>query len=486
MAKKIITLYIDDTSVRVLALHGRRIKKWAELPLEPGLVQNGVVLKEAEVAARVRQLMRSLRLKARKIIVGISGLHCLSRPITLPHLPGDMLDEAVKRETKSALPVPLEQLYLSWQTLPAPPGKTRVFLVAIPRPTADALLKTLARAGLKPYLMDLKPLALARAAREVNAIIVDVQPTEFDLVIVGDGVPQPIRTVPLPAEALSWPEKLPIIKNDLARTIEFYNANNPEKPLPTTTPLLVSGELASEPELLEALADGLGYPVSPMPVPLECVRADFNPERYTANMGLALKEIPADKETSPLATNLNALPAPYRAKPISLTNILAPPAAAVAIGIIAFLLMLIQGAATDAAATRSQMNTANQRLQQKMAQGQELAGKITELENKIAEADASGNNFIAAHGHLKRRSNEAKSIEITLNRLPGTLSLGILSYADRILTANGRSPDEDEVLAYLKDLVNSGQFSEVVLTSLRKAGDEGVDFTLLLRIEAGE
>ena len=64
--------------------------------------------------------------------------------------------------------------------------------------------------------------------------------------------------------------------------------------------------------------------------------------------------------------------------------------------------------------------------------------------------------------------------------------MGSLSYADHILTADGRSSDEDEVLAYLEDLANSGQFSEVVPTSLRKAGDEGVDFTLLLRIEAGE
>jgi len=64
--------------------------------------------------------------------------------------------------------------------------------------------------------------------------------------------------------------------------------------------------------------------------------------------------------------------------------------------------------------------------------------------------------------------------------------MGSISYADRILTADGRSSDEDEVLAYLEDLANSGQFSEVVPTSLRKAGDEGVDFTLLLRIEAGE
>ena len=37
MAKNVVTLYIDDTSIRLLVAHGNRIKKWADLPLEPGL-----------------------------------------------------------------------------------------------------------------------------------------------------------------------------------------------------------------------------------------------------------------------------------------------------------------------------------------------------------------------------------------------------------------------------------------------------------------
>jgi hypothetical protein len=33
MAKKVVTLYIDDTSIRLMVAQGKRIKKWADLPL---------------------------------------------------------------------------------------------------------------------------------------------------------------------------------------------------------------------------------------------------------------------------------------------------------------------------------------------------------------------------------------------------------------------------------------------------------------------
>ena len=74
--------------------------------------------------------------------------------------------------------------------------------------------------------MDIKPLALARLAREPNAIIVDVQPSEFDIIIMVNGIPQPIRTVPFSREALSLKERLVIVKDELERTVQFYNSNN--------------------------------------------------------------------------------------------------------------------------------------------------------------------------------------------------------------------------------------------------------------------
>ncbi len=50
MAKNIVTLYVNDTSLRLMVTDGKQIKEWAELSLEPGLVENTVVIKEAEFA----------------------------------------------------------------------------------------------------------------------------------------------------------------------------------------------------------------------------------------------------------------------------------------------------------------------------------------------------------------------------------------------------------------------------------------------------
>ena len=481
MAKKVVTLYIDDTSIRLLVAHGKRIKKWADLPLEPGLVKNNVVVKEAEVAAKIKQLFKAQKVKVKKVILGLSGLHCLSRPIILPQLPKVMLAEAVRREAKRVLPVPLEQLYLSWQTIPAPEGKIQVFMVAIPCNTADVLLKVLHQAGLKPYLMDIKPMLLARVVKEATAVIVDVQPTEFDIVVIANGITQPIRTVPLPSETLSWQEKLPLIKNDLDRTIKFYNSNNLEKPLASSVPIFASGELADEPELCQSLSDELGYPVLPLPSPLPECPEGLDPNRYMVNIGLALKELPPEKETEFSVANLNALPTPYQPKPLSLIKVFALPSATMTLGLLVLMAILTQGASADIASMRGQLDATNQLLQQKLSQRQEVVGNIAELEKKIAEAGASCDNITTALDSLERQIIGINGdLGETISSLPSTLSLTSISHASSTMTLNGRSPSEAEILSYLRNLDASGRFSEITFTSVRRIEGEGVDFTLTL------
>ena len=45
MAKDIVTLYIDDTSLRLMVTRGKRIKKMAELPLQFSLADIDVSIK---------------------------------------------------------------------------------------------------------------------------------------------------------------------------------------------------------------------------------------------------------------------------------------------------------------------------------------------------------------------------------------------------------------------------------------------------------
>ena len=176
MAKKITTLYINDTSIKLMVTNGKRISKLADAPLDMSLADTSANVREAEVATKIRQLFQTHNIKAKKVIIGLSGLHCLSRPVILPQLPRAMLDEAVIREAERVLPVPPEQLHISWEIASVTDNKMQAFIVAIPRQIADTLLKVLDQVGLKPYMMDIKPLALARLSKEPTSIIVDVQP----------------------------------------------------------------------------------------------------------------------------------------------------------------------------------------------------------------------------------------------------------------------------------------------------------------------
>jgi type IV pilus assembly protein PilM len=486
MAEKLFTLYIDDASLRLMVTRGQRVRKWAEAPLEPGMVQNNVVIKEAEVTARIKQLLKAERVKTKKVILGLSGLHGLTRPVALPPLPKAMLAEAVVREARSLLPVSPEQLYISWQTTLTTEEKTEVFMVAVPRKTADTLVKTVQRAGLKVESMDLKPMALARVAREETAIIVDVQSTEFDIVVMAEGIPQPIRTVPFPAEAVSLSDKLPMIKKELDRTIKFYNSNNPEKPLDSSVSIFVSGELADEPESCQSLSDELGYPVLPLSSPLECPPS-MPSSRYLANIGLALKELPLAKESGLSVADLDVLPEAYRPKPISLTRVLALPSVALFIGLLIPLVMFIQDTSADIAVTGTKIDTTNQLTQQRLSQREALTADIAELEAELAAAESSQASFTVALDSLEKQNKGINGdLELAVNCLPATANLASITHASQTLTLSGSSPSEAEVLAYLTSLDNSGRFAEIIVSSIKRVDDEGMDFTLVLKTGGGD
>ena len=480
MAKSVVTLYIDDASLRLLVAKGKRVKKWADLPLESRLVRDGVVFHEAKLAAKIKELLKAQRVRTNKVIAGLSGLHCLCRVIILPHLPEAMLAEAIRREAERVLSVPLEQLYISWQIISTSAEEIQVFLAAVPCNAADALIETLRQAGIKPYLMDLAPLALARVANKATAIIIDARSTELDIVVMVDGVPQLIRSLPLPSKTPSLQEKLPTIREELERTIKFYNSSQPAKPLKPGLPILVSGELADEPELCQSLSDELGYPVLPLASPLKCPEG-LAPSQYMVNIGLALKELSPEKEASLSVVNLNALPEVYRPKAPRFVKVLIKAIIIImAIGSLVPLVMLVRSAAADTVSLQAQLDAANQRLEQRYTQQQSQREEITELEKKVAELEVIDSALTAVRSNFRRQQQIVNGdLEVTTSNLPGTLDLSRIAHASVELTISGMSPNKTEVLAYANALRASGRFSQVIVSSIEEVED-GVSFTLTL------
>lgn len=480
-SKKVTTLYIDDSGIHLLVVRGRAVKKYACLPLEPGMVDGGVIVKEAEVAGIVRKLLKSQKVRARKVVAGLSGQLCLTRPMTLPQLPRSMLAEAVMREAKRVLPLSLEQFYITWHIVAAPPGKIQVFLTAVRCQNADALVKSLRLAGLNPHIMDLKPLAIARLVREGTAVVVDVQPTEFDIIIMSDGVPQPIRTVSFPGEVYSWQEKLPVIKAELERTVNFYNSNSPDKHITPDVRVYVSGELSARTELCESLASALGNPVLPLTSPF-AFPADMDCGDYLVNIGMALNEPSLGKFAGPSVAIGNLLPTAYRPKPISWGRVVALPASVVVAGILIPLVMLAQSASANIEATRSQLAATNQLMMQKTAEKQKLNQEVAQLERTVAQAEQARDKFVRALDVISQRKTMLRdSVGVPVNILAEGVRLIDVSYANSLLILKGVSPDKEQVVRYGWNLLDCGVFSEVTVSSIVDDGENEVSFTLTLK-----
>jgi type IV pilus assembly protein PilM len=456
MAKRITTLFIRDTNINLLVMKGEKVEKWASLPLDQGLVSQGLIVDEAQVADKVKQLFQETGAKADKVITAVSGHDSLYRIITLPELPDAVLPEAIRREAKRTIPTPLEEVYFSYQRLPTlTRGESRIFLVTFPRNTVDALVRTLRQAGVKPYIMDLAPLALCRIPNEPRVIIVNARLDHLDVMVLADRLPQVIRRLGLPGEAESLEERLPLIAEEFNRTIAFYNSGHMESPVDTTVPVYVCGDLAEAPDSWQSVVSRAGYPVSPLPLPVEPPEG-FNPNEFMVNIGLALKELLVEKEGASFSlVNFNALPEAYVPPHFSIVRVLVPVGAVIGIGLIILGVILILNGRAQIATLSSQVEAAET--------------SITRLQYEVATLKTQATSVRAAADGLSIRLTTMErgrtSIYLDLDEIvdlaEGWVSLVNVSHAGSSITVTGTASNVDNIYRYARALRESPRFSSI-------------------------
>jgi len=468
-----VTFFLDDTSIRLTVSQGQLVKKWAELKLEPGLVKSSVVVDKEEVASRIKLLLTTQDVKARKISLCYSGLHSLTRPATLPQLPKAMIPEAVAREARRVLPVPLDQLYLSWQPIPCPKGRIQIFIAATPRKTADSLVQTFQAAGLEPRQMSIKPLLLTRMLAAKTAVMIDIQPAEYDIIIMFQGVPQPIRTVTFPSEELSPEQKLEMIVSDLDRTVKFFDTNNPENPLQESVPIYVSGEITGNSELIKKLMEMTGHPVETLkPALKDSAQIDLG--RYLVNIAMAAKPAVPEKESAFPAANLNLLPAPYHPKPISMAKIIGIPGSVAFVGLVVPMVMMIQGSSSSITSMQHELDMTNKVINQKNADMQALKKTVSGMEKEAAEARMVYEKLnLALKAVTTSQDIVNGDLNIILNNLLPAITLHSITVSDGKVTLNGTAPNEQDlyyyaqvILQYARSLDESGRFTKTTISSL--------------------
>lgn len=462
-----ITLNIEDTCIKLMLVDGKQVVKVASQPLEPGLVENGEVIDRTTVSRRISELISSQNISDKHVITGLTGLHSMYSTVSLPHLTEKIVPEAARREMDRVMAVPLAELYTSWQAVDVSPDETVLCLVGLPRNTVDAMLETLRLSGLRSIGLDIVPLALARLADEKDALIVNVQHASFDIVVMASGIPELLRSLTFPSGNIADKDKVILIKEELERTVTFYNSSHQENPITKNIATFISGELQ------EILASSLDYRQKPLSIRLSS-QLDFDNNEYAINVSLALKEI--KDERIPLRVSIDVMPAVYKPKPRQLIDILSWIVLALVVIILVPFAIVTQ---------RTVAETTN------------LAGRVNSIEVQIGDRQAANLLFKMLQSTVDASKVAQQAIRSSLDvfksqvdkvngdlgtitsSLPGTVNLTSISYAGKVFII-GNAPNKEMILTYSRALRNTGRFSNVIVSDMHEVDYQKWAFSLSL------
>ena len=476
-AKKVTSLYISDTSIEITVVHGDEIEKWVSAELEPNLVVNGVVMDPDSVAARLKDLFNDHAIKKDNLIVGLSGIHGITRFIDLPNVPLNVLDEAIYHEAERELPITMDTVYLSWQVIKETYQDMTIFIVAYARNTIDPLMDALQKAEMKPVFLELAPLALTRNVDSPTSIVFDVRSNEMDIVVLIDNLPILSRSIPIPIDN-SLDENESIILDELDRTIAFYES------MDSTANLRIYGFGDIDPKTYESLSSSLNHHIDSSPLPLY-YPPEFSPNTHGVNLGLAMGEIKPLDVTYSRRVRVNLLPEILKEKKLR-PEVLAATGVLLAVGILVICFFQLQSASAKTESSREELALAEKtfvELQAKQLVEQQDVNALT----KQAEALASQlEKYKGSVATLEVNQNIINDdVKLVLATLPSGVSLSSIQESGG-LSIQGKAYTKEQILVYTSNLEQTNKFSEIILSIQdRDESTDGEDTTFQMRLIKG-
>lgn len=484
-----VTLNISTTSIRLLSVKGNQVSKWGEAPLAPGLVRDGLVLQPRETGKAINALFGEVKVPKKRVITCLSGLPYTYRFLNLPRLKPALQEEAVRRAARKEIPLPPEGLYLTWQPVITGADEQDFFVVAMARHLIDALIETLSVASLEPYLMDLKPLALARVANRGEAIVVSLEPDGFDIVLVVKGLPVTMYTISPRWEGATPEESTRQLVDELSKTVSFHNNNHPEEPVGPATPLLLTGELSSGEDTAKLIQDESGYIVAPLVPPLE-FPADLPVASYATNIGLALKKTQprTAKERSTTSfhdINVNMLSGKHRearAQAVSLKRVISWLALTVAVVLIFPGHQFLNQIKAETTHLRVELSRIDQEIYQSVLAGEkaeQMEITIRELTDRAETIEQEHRDILALRGDFTR------DLRLVTRALPPQTYFTAIEMEKEQLKVQGETDSLSRVISYALALEAPARFSEVRIMEINKRAGTAVEETEGATIEEG-
>jgi hypothetical protein len=282
-----VALDITNLDIRLVASQGGKIRQWMSSPIPPGLIKDGVIQDPQAMGVILDTLFRSLNLQKKGIVCTVTGLPFIFRTINMPGPKHKVKAEAIERAARMEMSVAEGDMYLVWKPVEirAEGAETDYFVVGVPKNALNPFLDTLSRARIKITRLEIKPLALARAASSKSALIVSLEKEYFDIVLVNEGL---VRVIHSFGNAIKQSDVIGLVNelvDGLNIAIKSFNRDFPKSDLPADIPILAAGYLAANDAVLQMVAEATGHPVEVL-APALAAPPNLPAELYAASLGL--------------------------------------------------------------------------------------------------------------------------------------------------------------------------------------------------------
>lgn len=231
---------------------GMAVRAAASTPTPAGTMEEGRITDPQAIGRALRELVQRAGIRTRRAVAAVNGQVALMREVRMPPLPPEEIRQAARFEVERYLPYPIAEVTFDSVVLGESRdngnSRTDVLVVAARTDVLHQHAAALQAAGLEPAVLEVEPLAVARAvtshapSEHVTACI--HLGSSVTMILVAEGeAPRVIRTVAFGA-------------TQLLETMASQLDAAGEAPSALLTRLAAAGE-GGPPGLREALDDSL-------------------------------------------------------------------------------------------------------------------------------------------------------------------------------------------------------------------------------------
>ena len=324
-----------------------------------------------------------------------------------------------------------------------------VLVQGVPASLVDTQLAALHSAGINPNVLETKTVALTRVVDRQQAMIVNVEPTSTDVVVVVNGIPRIMRTVAQPRD-FTPEERAGQVAQIVQQTVNYYLDHHIGVWVVEQTPLFLVGSLADHPVMVETVRSRIEYPLEPFEPSIEHP-PHLPTAQYAVAIGLALEWLQdSNSATSENGVHAGAQPLHLNLIPQSIPWWRPTPARLMfAVGVLvgaAFALMLM-GAAADSSATaaslRSELNQLDDRVKILLVGQRERTAQAEEVNNF--------NTLVARRGSL------TQTFRLLQDLAPPGVEIRSFQLSGTSITVSGEAAGPLEAIALVTNLRESGE-----------------------------